>query len=77
MRLLSRLCACLTLRSFFQVASHHRVLNKVGLFDIGHMVQIEYVNDFLPSPSESFFHPQIHSTRSGGFRGPASTVLLE
>ena len=28
-----------------KVASHHHVRNKVGLFDVGHMVQTKYAND--------------------------------
>ena len=53
----SRLCACLTLRSFFQVASHHHVRSKVGLFDVGHMVQTKYANNPLTATIRTLLSP--------------------
>jgi len=46
----------LTLRSPFQVASHHHIRNKVGLFDVGHMVQTKYANNPLLSLSKLSSH---------------------
>jgi len=39
---------CLTPCPFGKVASHHHVRSKVGLFDVGHMVQTKSVNSPLP-----------------------------
>ena len=60
-----------------QVAGHHHVRKKVGLFDVGHIVQTKYVNDLSPLPSEPSSHNRIHTPRSDRFRGATSAAFLE
>ena len=77
-RLLSHLRAYLTLQTpSFKVASHHHVRNKVGLFDVGHMVQTKYANNLSPSSSEPFPYHKTRNVRSNRFRGPTSAAFLE
>lgn len=59
----------------FQVASHHHVRTKAGLFDVGHMVQTKCVNNPLPLFSESPLSPL--DPRPNRFRGPTSAAFLE
>ena len=61
----------------FQVASHHYVRHKVGLFDVGHMVQTKYASNTLPPFSDSFSDHWIPATHSYRFRGPTSAAFLE